>query len=134
MSIATTFAPRPEPLRRPAAPATRTHLRLVDARELRARRRTRLVTGTLIVAVFAGLFSIVAMRVLLAQGQATVDRLSASIEAKQAARQDLRLTVAELEAPAQVVAAARQRLGMITPAVVVYLTPLPPLTTGAPIR
>jgi cell division protein FtsL len=134
MSIATTFAPRPEPLRRAPAPAARPHLRLVGAGELRRRRVARLVTGALIVAVFAGLFSIVAMRVLLAQGQVEVDRLTASVEAKQAARQDLRMTVAELEAPAQIVAAARQRLGMVTPATVIYLTPLPPLTAGAPIR
>ena len=43
MSIATTFAPRPEPLRRAPAPAARPHLRLVGAGELRERRLTRLV-------------------------------------------------------------------------------------------
>jgi cell division protein FtsB len=131
---ATTFAPRPEPIRRAPAPAARPHLRLVGTRELRVRRLTRLLTGTLVLATCAALFATVALRVLLAQGQADVDRLTASVEAKQAARQDLRLTVAELEAPAQVVAAARQRLGMVTPTIVTYLTPLPPLTAGAPIR
>ncbi len=131
---ATTFAPRPEPHRRAPAPATRPDLRLVDPADVRARRRTRLVTGTLIVAVFAGLFSIVATRVLLAQGQVEVDRLTASVEAKQTARQELRLTVAELEAPAQITAAARQRLGMVTPTSVTYLAPLPRLTAGAPGR
>ncbi len=131
---ATTFAPRPEPLRRPPAPGARPHLRVVGAGERRERRLTRLVTGALIVAVFAGLFAIVATRVVLAQGQVTVDRLTASVEAKQAARQDLRMTVAELEAPARVTAAARQRLGMVTPATVIYLTPLPPPTAGTPIR
>jgi len=79
----------------------------------------------LVVAVFAGLFAIVAVRVVLAQGQAEIDKLSQSIEGQQAVRQELRLTVAELEAPAQVVASARQRLGMITPAAVTYLTPPP---------
>jgi hypothetical protein len=69
--------------------------------------------------------------VVLAQGQAEIDRLSQSIEAQQALGQDLRLTVAELEAPAQIVASARQRLGMITPVAVTYLTPPPPVAAPA---
>ena len=125
---ASTFAPRPEPRRRvrpaPEAPA-RPNLRVVGAQEPGARRATRLITGLLVVLVFAGLFAIVAVRVVLAQGQAEIDRLTESIEAQQAVGQDLRLTVAELEAPAQIVAAARQRLGMVTPVTVTYLTPPP---------
>ncbi|MGI8810040.1 MAG: hypothetical protein ACR2KK_19790 [Acidimicrobiales bacterium] len=134
---ASTFAPRPQPLRRTAAPAAapaRPHLRLVGA-EPRSRRSTRLVTGALVFAVFAGLFAIVGLRVLLAQGQVDIDRLTASVEAKQAVQQDLRLTVAELEAPAQIVAAARQRLGMVTPVTVTNLRPAPPVpSSGAPVR
>lgn len=121
---ASTFAPRPEPRRRPAAEPRQPHLWVVRP-ETRSRRLMRLFTGVLVVAVFAGLFAIVAVRVVLAQGQAEIDRLSQSIEAQQAARQDLRLMVAELEAPAQIVAAARQRLGMVTPVSVTYLTPPP---------
>ena len=129
---ASTFAPRPEPRRRPAVETpARPKLRLVGVDEPRSRRVTRLVTGALVVAVFAGLFAIVAVRVVLAQGQAEIDRLSQSIEAQQAVGQDLRLTVAELEAPAQIVAAARQRLGMATPAAVTYLTPPPPIAPAA---
>ena len=94
-----------------------------------------MLTGALVFAVFAGLFAIVALRVMLAQGQIDIDRLTASVEAQQAVQQDLRLAVAELEAPAQVVAAARQRLGMITPANVTYLRPAPPLPAAeAPVR
>jgi cell division protein FtsL len=88
-------------------------------------RRARLLTGALLAAACAGLFAIVALRVLLAQGQVEVDRLESGIEAAQAAQQDLRLTVAEREAPAHIVAAARQRLGMITPPSVTYLNPPP---------
>ena len=120
------FAPRPQPQRREAAPAARPHLRLVGDPRPKERRITRLLTGALVVAVFAGLFAIVALRVLLAQGQGDIDRLTSSIEAQQAAQQDLRLAVAELEAPAQIVAAARQRLGMVTPPTVTYLAPPPP--------
>ncbi len=120
------FAPRPQPLRREAAPAARPHLRLVGEPQPKERRVIRLLTGALIMAVFAGLFAIVALRVLLAQGQGDIDRLTSSIEAQQAVQQDLRLAVAELEAPAQIVAAARNRLGMVTPATVTYLAPPPP--------
>lgn len=126
---ASTFAPRPEPIRRVPAPASRPHLRLVGA-EPRERRITRLLTGALVVAVFATLFAIVALRVLLAQGQVDVDRLTTAIEGEQTAQQDLRMTVAELESPGQIVATARQRLGMVTPATVIYLSP----PSGAPIR
>ena len=133
--MASTFAPRPEPRRRPVAEPKQPHLWVVRP-ETRSRRVTRLVTAVLVVAVFAGLFAIVAVRVVLAQGQAEIDRLSQSIEAQQAVRQDLRLTVAELEAPAQIVASARQRLGMITPGAVTYLTPPPPVSaaSGSPAR
>ena len=125
-SYAPRFRPQPQPAphrHTPAAPPPR--LRLVDPREARQRRGARLVTGVLVALTCAGLFAIVALRVVLAQGQVEVDRLEASIETAQAVQQDLRLTVAELEAPAQIVAAARQRLGMVTPVTVTYLTPPP---------
>lgn len=132
---ASTFAPRPEPLRRVSAPAApRPYLRLVSPDEARHRRLTRLLTGTLVFATFATLFATVALRVLLAQGQVDIDRLSASVQARQAAGAGLRLQVTELEAPGQIVAAARQRLGMVTPGAVTYLTPAPPATGGAPLR
>jgi cell division protein FtsL len=121
---ATTYSPRPRPQRGVPAPAPRPPLRLVDPREARQRRRARLLTGALVAAACAGLFVIVGLRVLLAQGQVEVDRLEASIEAAQSTQQDLRLTVAEREAPAQIVAAARQRLGMVTPLSVTYLNPV----------
>ena len=130
---ASTFAPRPEPRRRrqpEEAPARAPHLWVVRP-ETRGRRVTRLVTGALVVAVFAGLFAIVAVRVVLAQGQVEIDRLTKSIDTQRAVGADLRLTVAELEAPAQIVAAARQRLGMVTPVIVTSLTPPPPAPARA---
>ncbi len=126
-----TFAPRPEPRPQPR-PQRRPQLWLVGEPRPRERRITRVVTGALVLAVFACLFAIVALRVALAQGQGELDRLAESIEAQQAVQQDLRLAVAELEAPAQIVAAARQRLGMVTTPTVTYLTPPPP--AGAPAR
>jgi cell division protein FtsL len=121
-SSGTMFAPRPGPER--AAPAARPQLRLVDPAEARRRRLTRVLTGVLVAAVCAGLFAIVALRVVLAQGQVEIDRLEASVDARTATQQQLRLQVAQLEAPAQIVAAARSRLGMVTPGSVTYLQPL----------
>lgn len=117
--------PAPEPERRGATSAPWPHLRVVGAAEPRERRVTRLLTVGLLAAACAGLFAIVALRVLLAQGQVDIDRLESSIAGAQAAQQDLRVTVGQLEAPAQVVAAARRRLGMVTPVTVVYLHPSP---------
>ena len=126
-SYAPRFRPQPEPAPRRRAPvAPPPHLRLVEPREAQRRRRARVATSILVVLTFSGLFAIVALRVVLAQGQVEVDRLEASIEEAQAVQQDLRLAVAELEAPAQIVASARQRLGMVTPVTVTYLTPPPP--------
>jgi cell division protein FtsL len=113
-------APRPGPAARPQ------HLRLVDPAEARRRRVTRVLTGMLVAAVCAGLFAIVVLRVVLAQGQVQIDRLQASVDAQTATQQQLRLQVAQLEAPAQIVAAARSRLGMVTPPSVTYLNPAPP--------
>jgi cell division protein FtsL len=98
---------------------------VVDAAEIRHRRMTRAVTGLLVALVCAGLFAIVVMRVALAQGQVQVDHLQASVDAQTAAQQQLQLQVAQLEAPAQIVAAARSRLGMVTPSTVTALNPAP---------
>jgi cell division protein FtsL len=84
------------------------------------------LTGLLVAGVCAGLFAIVVLRVMLAQGQVQVDRLQASVDTQTAAQQQLSLQVAQLEAPAQIVAAARSRLGMVTPSSVTYLAPAPP--------
>jgi cell division protein FtsL len=111
-------AERPEPVARPR------HLRVVEAPQP-SRRLTRVLTALLVTAVCAGLFAIVALRVLLAQGQGQVDRLEARAAAEQVREQRLRLTVAQLESPASVVAAARQRLGMVPPTTVISLTPAP---------
>jgi cell division protein FtsL len=121
--------PRPQPERRfrpvPAPQPPPRHLRLVDPVEARRRRVTRVLTGLLVAAVCAGLFAIVALRVVLAQGQGEIDRLEQSVDTQTATQQRLRLGVAELEAPARIVGAARTRLGMVTPTTVVYLNPPP---------
>ena len=119
---------RPHPRPAPApAPVPRRHLRVVAPPDpsVRARRRARMVTTVLAVLACAGLFAIVGVRVLLAQGQAEVDRLEAQVEKVQADQQRLRLQVAERESPATIVAAARERLGMVPVGPVVHLPAVP---------
>ena len=122
--------PATHPLRRPLPTPTEApprHLRVVAPpdRSVTARRRARLVTTVLSVVACAGLFAIVGLRVLLAQGQAEVDRLEARVQQVQADQQRLRLQVAERESPGAIVAAARERLGMVPLGPVVHLPAVP---------
>ncbi len=124
---------RPLPLTAPqprTTPTRRTPLRIVGppATEATSRRRRRLWVGAFIGLACAGLFAIVGVRVLLAQGQGPLDTLESQVTAAQAENQRLRLDVARLESPSRIVAEAKSRLGMITPAAVVYLPPLPPVS------
>lgn len=124
-------APRPD--RRPEAPPPphpRPNLRVVPPPDpsVKARRRARLVTTVLAVLACAGLFAIVGLRVVLAQGQAQVDSLEVRVEEVQAQEQRLRLQVAERESPRAIVAAARDRLGMVPLGPVVHLPAAPAAT------
>ncbi len=105
-------------------------LRLVKGGERVARggrRRGRLVAG-LVVAVAGGLLALVASQVVLTQGQFRLDRLQSRAAAEQARYERLRLQVAELEAPSRVVAVAQERLGMVSPPAVTYLSPSGPVS------
>ena len=118
--------PRRPPLRVVPEPAA--------ARKLR---RVRLGTAIAFLAALFGLFGVVGLHVLLAQGQGDVQRLSSHVAEQEEAQRRLRLEVAELEAPAKVVATARVRLGMVSPSTVVPLQPAtladpPPTTIAAP--
>lgn len=75
------------------------------------------------VAVVASLFGLVASHVLLTQGQFRLDRLKSRAEVEHARYQRLRLQVAELESPSRIVATAQERLGMVPPPSVTYLSP-----------
>jgi cell division protein FtsL len=117
---------------RPAAPPV-TRLRAVpDPRVLRTQRWVRACTALAALVTCFGLFGVVGVHVMLAQGQGDVQRLQSQVDDQEGAQQRLRVQVAQLDSPARIVAAARQ-LGMTTPSTVVVLHDAsladPPATT-----
>lgn len=112
-------APAPAPRRRPP-------LRVVRPDERRAvdrRRRARLRLAFAVLVVVGGVFGLVASHVVLTQSQFRLQQLEAKAAAEQARYERLRLQVAELESPQRIVAAAQERLGMVSPPGVRYLSP-----------
>lgn len=80
--------------------------------------------GTLAAAaLFLSVFGVVIFQTLLVQGQARLDNLNAKAAVEQERSRDLHRQVADLEAPARIVDAARNRLGMVPPGSVGYLSP-----------
>lgn len=122
-------APSRRSAQRSRAPERRPELRLVTtpgSEEGRRRRLTTVLAAILASAACAGLFAIVALHVLLAQGQAEIDRLEGRAAAEQQDHDRLRLDLADLEAPNRIVAVAKERLGMVVADHVRYLAPPPP--------
>lgn len=111
-----------------ARPAPPPPLRVVDQgrrRPAHRRRRTR-AAAVSVALVAVALFGLVTSHVVLTQGQFRLERLRERAAGEQARYERLRLQVAELESPARVVAAAHERLGMVPPPGVTYLSPVGP--------
>ena len=118
---------RPPAPSRPARPA----LQVVDRdhRSPAARRaRARLMAWLLLGVVAAALFGLVASHVALTQGQFRLDALRKDAQVQQDRYERLRLQVAELESPGRIVAVAQERLGMVPPPGITYLSPVGPAT------
>ncbi len=118
--------PLPEQIPLPLPDVEERRLRLVRAGELspRARRRrNRLIAFGVSVMLCAGLFGVVAFHVVLTQGQLELDQLHDTADAQQALYDRNRLLVAELESPERIVKVAQERLGMVPPPDVTYLSP-----------
>jgi cell division protein FtsB len=111
-----------EPRRAPA-PA-RPPLRVVEPRTAPRRRLRPGRVGTIAgVLLFAALFAVAAFQTVLIKGQADLDALDDRLAAEEVRHRDLALTVAELQSPDRITTAAKERLGMIEPAGVVFLRP-----------
>lgn len=126
----TASVPSARPARRPQGPApARPQLRVVESGQDAARRRRRRARRRALVVVAvvaAGLFGLVVSHVVLTQGQFRLEHLQARAALEQARYERLRLQVAELESPARIVAAAQERLRMVPPPGVTYLSPSGP--------
>ena len=124
-------APRPGP-----SPARRQPpLRVVPDgyRSPKARRRRARLLATLgVTAACAICFGLAAVHVLLAEGQFRLAHLQHQADDAQAQYVRLRLDVAQLESPERVVAEAQERLGMVVPTALTYLTPTGSVPVGAP--
>lgn len=99
---------------------------MVDDARLNGARRRRLARGVLALVGTVGivaLFALAAFHAMLASGQAQLDQLESRVSDAQARYESLRLDVAELEAPNRIVREAQERLGMVPPPDVTYLTP-----------
>lgn len=118
-------ARRPAPSRRPAtgAPPLRVLRPKETPTEADQRRLVRQVAVVITVAVALCVFGVVVFHVVLTQNQFRLDGLRDQSADREAEYDRLRLQVAELEAPERIIAEAQQRLGMITPPEVTYLTP-----------
>lgn len=124
-TTATTAKPRSAAAPARIPPADR-RLRVVsDQRVVTARRRRHLRAIALLVGfvMAASLFALAAFHAMLASGQAGLDTIEQQVSDAQARYEQLRLEVAQLEAPSRIVGEAKQRLGMVPPPAVTYLTP-----------
>ena len=118
-------------LRRPEAapqspPEAPRHLRVVERHErtpAQRQRRARMILVSGIGAVLAVMFGLVYLHVVLAQRQIELDHLATVAATGQTRYQDLRLQVAQLESPQQIISSAEGRLGMRAPAAVTYVSP-----------
>lgn len=121
---ATQPAPSRGPEQRPPLRVVQPHERQPRRRDAAdAKKRTRLiaVSGVFLAAVL--LFGLVTAHVLLTQNQFRLQKVQRQAAEEQARYERLRAEVAELESPERVVAAAQERLGMVAPNSVKYLTP-----------
>jgi cell division protein FtsB len=121
LSTATRARRSPEPKRapRPVVAARR------PGRPSLAARIVRISTVVVVFFAVLVLFGLVAFHALIVRNQTRIDTLDAEIAEATRARQELHLAVAQLEAPDRIRAEAIGRLGMIQPAEVIYLEPLP---------
>lgn len=128
--LAARAAPRRAASEAAAVPA----LRLVDDSALPRRRAlTRAATALASLLAAAGLFGVVCLHVLLAQGQVDLDALHARDDAATAANGKLTVEVAQLEAPARVVGWAQAHLGMVPLAAITYLPVADPASLLPPV-
>jgi cell division protein FtsB len=132
LSASARAEPLPDTSEGPVTAPARVPLRVLpsDHFERRARRRRARLTLTVAASLVAvSLLGVVAINVMIAQDQLHLDRLDVQRNAALAHRGQLQLQLAQLQAPARIVAEAEQRLGMVVPSKLTYLS-----GNGAPVQ
>ena len=130
---ATAAAPTAERRRAAHPSAQRAPLQVVPAgyRPPQARRRrARLITVSAIAIACVLVFGLAGIHVLLTEGQFRLAHLQTKANDAEAEYVRLRLEVAQLESPQRIVADAQERLGMISPSALTYLTPTSAVTVA----
>jgi cell division protein FtsL len=119
-------SPSPNPLEGDGHSEKQPHLRVVEKTVRSPAQRRRLARAILLGTVGLGVsvaFALVYLHVVLAQRQFKLDSLTTQVQQEQATYQKLRLEVAQLNSPQDIIATAEGQLGMVQPANVTYLTP-----------
>jgi cell division protein FtsB len=93
-----------------------------DLRVVPPRRPTGAIVVASLVLVFGVLLATAALNTMLVSGQRDLDRIESEIREGEQRNQALELQVAEMESPENIVAEA-ERLGMVVPDQVIWLTP-----------
>jgi cell division protein FtsL len=112
--------------------STTRHLRVVEPvprRRLSVQHRRRLFASAAASLAVIAVFSLVYLHVVLAQRQFRLDQLNQQAAQVQTQYNKLRLQVADLSAPQQIISTAEGRLGMTLPPSVTYLAPSAGTTT-----
>ncbi|HEX9682722.1 MAG TPA: septum formation initiator family protein [Acidimicrobiales bacterium] len=136
-SIRADTALAPQPLRQPPGEnlAGLPRLRVVPdgfvPPAVRRRRRRRAFRLLVVIAALA-VFGVAAAHTRLIESQIRLQQLEEGVAGQEARNQRLRLEVARLESPERIVAAAQERLGMLPPPSVVYLSPDGPVAPVVP--
>jgi cell division protein FtsL len=111
------------------------HLRVVERAPRTAAqriRRNRAIVGGCAVLALGVAFALVYLHVLLAQRQFKLNNLNNQVQQEQASYQKLRLQVAELSSPQNIISIAEGRLGMVQPAQVTYVAPNTTIAASPP--
>ena len=116
------------------APAPkRPQLRVVrQPRPAPTRRVLGLLGSVAVLLIFGSLLALAVLHTLLVQGQLRIDQLTRDLQAEQERAVELRVQVADLEAPTRVLAEAG-RLGMVVPIDRGWLVPVEPGDPDAPL-
>ena len=122
-------SPRPAPAGGPRPSSRPPRAQIIERRRKRrvaAQRQWRLALSITALLSVIAIFGAAVFHVMLVQSEFRLEKLDAQATAEQQRYEKLRLEVARLGAPERIVAAAQQRLGMVPPAQVTYITAAAP--------